>query len=316
MTVSAVREFYARLGITLLRAVGSEAPARCFASPDAHRCEDRHPSMSVNLESGAWLCHGCGARGGAYDAALLRGHTPRSAMDLLISYGLAEPRRSPSLTGERRSSTRAGSTARPSSSATRFEAPEREVAQWADLLTRRPTLVARLAIERAITAEVLARFQIGYDGRRITIPVRDADAKLSGILRWLPFDRRGAPKMLALPGSHRALFPAPEQLPPGPVVLCEGEPDALAAHSAGLTAVAIPGVAGWRTEWAARFTHRLVTIVMDCDAEGRTCARRVALDLAAADVDTRVIDLGTERADGYDLTDHLLRGGSIDALRR
>lgn len=313
--MSAVREFYARLGITLLRAVGSEAPARCFASPQAHRREDRQPSVSVNLETGAWLCHGCGARGGAYDAALLRGNTPRSAMDLLISHGLAEPRQREAPTRARRSATPARSTSRPDQTA-QFEVPERKVADWADRLTQRSTFVARLAAERAITGEVLTRFQIGYDGRRITIPVRDTDGELSGILRWLPFDRREAPKMLALPGSRRGLVPTPEQLPPGAIVLCEGEPDALAAHSAGLAAVAVPGVAGWRAEWASRFTGRLVTIVMDCDDEGRACAQRIALDLAAADVGTRVIDLDTERADGYDLTDHLRRGGSIDALRR
>ena len=74
------RAFYRRLGIQLLRGASGEAPARCFAAPDAYRHDDRHPSASVNLISGAWYCHACGAHGGAYDAALLRGHTPRSAM--------------------------------------------------------------------------------------------------------------------------------------------------------------------------------------------------------------------------------------------
>lgn len=314
--MSAVREFYARLGITLLRSSGSEAPARCFASPDAHRREDRHPSVSVNLDSGAWLCHGCGARGGAYDAALLRGHTPRSAMELLITYGLAEPRHTVPPRRAPRSAMRAESTGRPGDAPMKPEVSEQKVAEWADLLTSRSTLVARLATERAITADVLARFQIGYDRRRITIPVRDADGGLAGILRWIPFDRSGAPKMLAIPGSRRVLFPAPEQLPPGPIVLCEGEPDALAAHSAGLTAVAIPGVAGWQAEWAARFTGREVTIVMDCDDEGRACAQRIAPDLADADVSGVVVDLAPDRADGYDLTDHLLARGQLDAVRR
>jgi hypothetical protein len=65
---------------------------RCFAQPDAHQHGDRSPSCSVSLASGAWECHGCGARGGAYDAARETGRSPRSAMDLLIAHGLAEPR--------------------------------------------------------------------------------------------------------------------------------------------------------------------------------------------------------------------------------
>ena len=65
---------------------------RCFADPGAHRREDRDPSCSVNVLNGAWRCHACGARGGAYDAALAKGHNPRSAIDLMISHGLTERR--------------------------------------------------------------------------------------------------------------------------------------------------------------------------------------------------------------------------------
>lgn len=312
--MTAVREFYARLGITLLRSTGPEAPARCFASPDAHRRDDRHPSVSANLASGAWHCHGCGARGGAYDAALLRGHTPRSAMDLLISHGLAEARQAVPASRAPLSARALAPARRVPAAPREPAAPEQDVAGWALALTRRTTLTARLTTERAISADVLAQFQIGYDGRRITIPVRAADGELAGLLRWLPFDRHGAPKMLALPGSRRTLFPAPEHLPPGPVVLCEGEPDALAAHGAGVAAVAIPGVAGWRTEWASRFIGRAVTIVMDCDHEGRACAQRIAVDLMTSGMSARVVDLGPDRTDGYDLTDHLLQGGSINAF--
>ena len=90
MTTPDIRAFYQALGIELPGWPKLEAPTRCFAQPDAHNHADRSPSCSVNLASGAWNCHGCGARGGAYDAALVRGHTPRSAIDLMIAHGLAE----------------------------------------------------------------------------------------------------------------------------------------------------------------------------------------------------------------------------------
>ncbi len=86
-----VRAFYSALGVGLPAWSTREAPARCFARPDAHNHGDRSPSCSVNLASGAWNCHGCGARGGAYDAALALGRSPRSAMDLLVAHSLAEP---------------------------------------------------------------------------------------------------------------------------------------------------------------------------------------------------------------------------------
>jgi hypothetical protein len=74
MTQPDVRAFYATLGIELPAWSKLDAPAHCFAQPDAHNRRDRSPSCSVNLASGAWNCHACGAQGGAYDVALAVGH--------------------------------------------------------------------------------------------------------------------------------------------------------------------------------------------------------------------------------------------------
>src|SRR6266699_3569735 len=70
-----IRGYYAALGIQLPGWAGTEATVRCFADPDAHRRSDHDPSCSVNLEHGAWHCHACGAKGGAFDAATARGYT-------------------------------------------------------------------------------------------------------------------------------------------------------------------------------------------------------------------------------------------------
>jgi hypothetical protein len=83
-----VRGFYLALGIELPEWAKPETPAGCFADPDAHAHGDRDPSCSVNVERGAWHCWGCGAAGGAYDAALVRGLSPRDAIDLMIAHGL------------------------------------------------------------------------------------------------------------------------------------------------------------------------------------------------------------------------------------
>ena len=87
MAVGEVRAFYEALGIELPGWARTEAPVRCFADPEAHKREDRDASCSVNLHSGAFNCHGCGARGGAYDAALARGRSPREAIDLMVAVG-------------------------------------------------------------------------------------------------------------------------------------------------------------------------------------------------------------------------------------
>ena len=73
-----IRGYYAALGIQIPGWARTEASIRCFAGADAHQRGDRDPSCSVNLEHGAWHCHACGARGGAFDAATARGYSDRA----------------------------------------------------------------------------------------------------------------------------------------------------------------------------------------------------------------------------------------------
>ena len=89
-----IRGYYAALGIQLPPRAQTEASVRCFVNPDAHRRGDRDPSCSVNLTHGAWHCHGCGEKGGAFDAATYTGHSDRAAIDLMVRFGItATPRR-------------------------------------------------------------------------------------------------------------------------------------------------------------------------------------------------------------------------------
>ena len=91
--------------------------------------------------------------------------------------------------------------------------------------------------------------------------------------------------------------------------LVEGPSDMLAARSAGLPAIAVPGTHAWRTEWASEFAGRAVTVVMDADRPGRDAALRIARDLeqhGAARV--RILELAAGRDDGYDLSDWLRAG--------
>ena len=88
-----IRSFYAALGIELAGWARTEASVRCFADPDAHRRSDRDASCSINLTHGAWHCHACGARGGAFDAAIACGYGKRQAIDLMVRHGLTSYRR-------------------------------------------------------------------------------------------------------------------------------------------------------------------------------------------------------------------------------
>lgn len=299
-----VRGFYAALGIELPGWAGANANVRCFADPDAHAHEDRRPSCSVSTEHGAWLCWSCGARGGAYDAALAVGHTPASAIQLMIRFGLAEPRSDHEPTA-RRSGVRVKSIAarRPLAGLPSLIVSEHEVDCWREALfcDRGREVRRALAAGRLWSEVVMRELELGFDGARITIPIRNGAGGLRGLLRYRP----GAePKMLAARGTRLGLIPHPVREPGGPLTLVEGPADMLALRSHGCPAIAVPGDHAWRREWARLLEGREITIVMDCDLAGRTAAQRIAHDLGQSAA-VRILDLAPQRSDGFDVTDWL-----------
>ncbi|MGH2873917.1 MAG: toprim domain-containing protein [Solirubrobacteraceae bacterium] len=279
----------------------SNAAVRCFADPAAHSHGDRTPSCSVSLLTGAFLCHACGARGGAYDAALAAGRTPRAAMELLRAHDLidADP-------GRRRPAAPEPILDSPDNGRRlQFAACDEDVRVWADSLEADGRIVRRLILERAWAPTTMRRLGLGTDGSRVTIPIRNAQGRLREVLRYQPFGRR-EPKMLAVPGTRLGLIPHPAAEPRQPVLLVEGPPDMIAARSAGLSAIAVPGTASWQPHWARLLSGRRVTIVMDCDAPGRAAANRIAASLRQAAAGVEIVDLAPGRSDGYDLSDRIM----------
>ena len=310
-----IRGYYQALGIELPGWANTEASVRCFADHDAHRRGDRDPSCSVNLEHGAWHCHACGARGGAFDAATARGYTNRAAIDLMVAYRLTEhhPYRRPNANRGPRSGSISARSERPPRA--RLSSTSDEIDRWQAALAADTDLIATLARERGWLYATMLELELGVDRGRITIPVRDDERRLIGLLRYQPWPQPREPKMLATAGSRRALLPHPAAELSTRVLLVEGEPDMIAARSHGVPAIATPGADSWRTSWAQLLSDRQVTIIMDCDEQGRMAAATIANDLSRVS-DVHVLDLAPDRNDGYDLTDRLLEGWEPEALWR
>lgn len=298
-----VRGCYSALGIELPARAQREAAVACFVAPEAHVAGDRHASTSVSLVNGSFCCHGCGARGGAYDAALALGYTPRDAIDVMVRFALTERRQ------ERSGGRSRSAPPRAARRQAQVDPPVLEVVP-ADLADAHQALLAdtarlnQLERDRAITRATIERFALGWDRGRLVVPVRGPDGRLVAVRRYNPNPRRRGPKLLAARGSRRSLFPPPELLA-DPLVLCEGEPDALAGLSHGLNATSVFGTHAWDPLWAPRFTGRPVTICVDCDAEGRALAARMHRDLTAAGAIVGILDLADDRDDGFDLADLL-----------
>jgi hypothetical protein len=301
-----IRGYYAALGIQIPGWARTEASIRCFAGADAHQRGDRDPSCSVNLEHGAWHCHACGAKGGAFDAATARGCSDRAAIDLMVAYRLTEHRAYRNANAKRGPRLRSIPTRPAQPPRTPLRPTREDIERWQATLAADTDLIGKLARERGWLYATMLELELGVDRGRITIPVRDDQRQLIGMLRYQPWPNPGEPKMLATAGSRRALLPHPAAEPSTHVLLVEGEPDMIAARSRGLPAIAVPGVDGWRPAWAELLAGREVTVVMDCDEQGRIAAAAMESHLSSHSV-VRVLDLAPDRTDGYDVTDWLVQ---------
>lgn len=189
-------------------------------------------------------------------------------------------------------------------------------------LQNEPKVLEKLRFGRGWAASALEALGVGWDGSRLTLPVRTADLKLHDVLRYDPFTERR--KILAGKGKSRLPWPSPEYLDEKKVLfLVEGEGTAISMASVGLTAVALPGSvskpttsttrpgswqgAGWHRQWAKRFKRfRNVILLPDCDEQGRALMRAASYDLTKEDIPNHVIDIGPKTQNGSDIADHLL----------
>lgn len=189
----------------------------------------------------------------------------------------------------------------------RFTIAERDIQRWQQALGRRPGLLEALTRDRGWSYATIRELELGFDQlcQRITIPIRDPDGQLQGLLRYDPSPNRRGPKMRAAPGTRLGLIPHPNRLHSRDLLLCEGPSDTLAAQSARLPAIAVPSATAWRTEWTEYFQGHNVTIAMDADPAGRHAARTIARDLTNLGIPSHTIDVAPRRNDGYDLSDWL-----------
>lgn len=176
--------------------------------------------------------------------------------------------------------------------------------RWHSKLMRNE-LFLRPLLDRGLTKATLREYEIGWDGRRYTIPIYDDDYNLTGIRLYHP---KKDPKIKWARGSRTTLYLLDEATRnEGRVLICEGEWDAMLARQHGLLAItATAGAGTWRDDWSRRLAGMDVTICYDCDAAGRSGARKVADALRRIARSVRIVDLDPTRHDGYDVGDYLL----------
>jgi hypothetical protein len=175
----------------------------------------------------------------------------------------------------------------------------------------------RLRFGRGWAAAALGMLGVGWDGSRLTLPIRDREGRLHDILRYDPFAKTGR-KVLAGRNKSRMPFPAPESVDSKIIFLVEGEGTAIGLLSIGVRAVGLPGSlqgstnpsrpgswrgVGWHKTWADRFAESTTMILLpDCDGPGRALMGAARYDLERAGIAAHIVDLGPRNNTGMDVS--------------
>jgi CHC2 zinc finger/Toprim-like/MCM P-loop domain len=260
---------------------------------------DTTASANANLRSGLWKCQVCGAAGGPIDWLMkMHGVDYRTALEQVGKLAGLEP---PSLARAAANGHAAGPT-----TVTKGKLTEANVKAWYEAGLRNGALAAWFTEHRGFTPETIERFQLGWDGSRVTIPIRDEAGALVNVRRYQRDVAGDHAKILPLmagagPDVTTRLFPG-EPLPDD-VVLVEGEWDAIICAQHGIDARTMTiGAGNWNPTFTPLFAGKRVTICYDNDEAGRKGGVRVARILANVAEGVRILQL-PNLPDKGDVTD-------------
>ena len=277
-----VRAFMASQGVVPGKKVGTdEFRFLCQFHPDTD------PSANWNVRTGLWKCQVCGAGGSPIDWLMNKGSDYKAALAFVAEMAGLPPK------GAHTNGAAAAPTPA-ATSTTKGKLTEANVKGWHEAALRNVDLMAWLETHRGYDAETIEHYQLGWNGQRVTIPIRDEAGKLVNVRLYLRNSTGEQGKMLPLmtgsgPDVTTRLFPMDATMP-DEVLLVEGEWDAMIARQYGIEgAMTVTiGAGNWNPSLTPLFTDRQVTIAYDNDDAGRKGAARVASILAGAELNIRV----------------------------
>jgi len=183
-------------------------------------------------------------------------------------------------------------------------------------LLNTPAVMRWLRTKRGLDRTAVKTFGLGFDNRRVTIPVYDEFGMLVNLRRY---DHTGKEEHKIIsygPGyGGKRLFPM-GNLKSKTIVLCEGEFDALVTTHKGLPAMtSTGGVGSWDKEWTNLFKNRRVIICFDVNDgknKGQEAALKRAQMLSRVADWVKVVELPLKEKGG-DLTDYFVKHGHSKA---
>lgn len=284
---------------------GSDGEWRAFCPIHEDPQSSRTPSASLNFELGVWHCASATCDKGGSIRALYR--TMREQR------GMQSPAKLSERGGEDYSASNViqldGSKPLPT---------EEQLDFWHKTLLGKPLALKRMVEVRGLTKSTLAKYKVGWDGKRFTIPIYDEVGELVNVRRYDPRARQAGNKMISwAKGTGNGRIYGLEVLEESDWVLyAEGELDRLIGMQEGFPTVTdTSGAAVFKPEWAKYFKGKDVYMAYDDDPSGDSGAMKACQFLKATANSVWRLNLNTE-IKGGDLTDFFVKcGRDADDLR-
>lgn len=255
--------------------------------------EDTRPSAHVNFEKGFWHCKPCD-----------KGGTVASLIQTLRKESLQTSKGKSKITNISEARSRRGD---PDAERISMGAVE----GWHAALESDPNHLSEMRETRGITFETIKKYKIGYDQSHnaFTIPILDGQEVLN-VRRYRPNPHGKEKKIWNIEGMGTArLYPLDSLKNSDPIIICEGEMDALITIQNGFSAISSTSGAGhWDPQWGVLFTDRQVYICYDNDSAGRKGARKAAGNVLNHAKEVYLVSLPIEEK-GADLTDYFFNEG-------
>lgn len=185
--------------------------------------------------------------------------------------------------------------------------PQTEVTLKHKLLLSNKEALKHLQSDRGISLKSINKYQLGFDGTRIWIPIYE-DGKCVNVKKHL-FKGPGPKSLGYHPGMSRArIYP---EVPVGNrLFITEGEFKAILLNQLGFPAITgTAGAKNWDAAWDAEAEGKDVYIVFDIDTAGRTAAVKLATHLIGVAATVRVIELPICEPSNADFPDYIIRHG-------
>jgi len=267
------------------------------------------PSFGFNPVTGSWRCHGCGKSGGAADflgEITISGYNSENKQHLAESLDMLG-KKVPEMKSRKKVKKR---------SDTSGQLPDHEqIEKWRIDLGGNSAAMTMAIDSRMWSKPVMDELNIGIQmvmgGFRFTIPVT-----ISGeIVNVRKYNTEMSPKIMGIRGHNGTNFFPEKALDEKKVYIVEGEPDCLAARSAGLNAMTFTGGAGNVPADIHRIKDHQVVIIYDSDDAGIKGAKRVSQAILKYTRQVKILDITRSSSTANDITDAILDIGHAEFLK-